>query len=65
MTLFSCGLAWILGLALGIKSLKQIDISGGQLIGKEYAMAGIAISAFWMVLILAGLLLPIIYYINS
>jgi len=63
--LFSCGLAWILGLVFGIKSLEQINNSEGQLFGKEYAMAGIVVSAVWMVLILAGLLLPALFYVNS
>ncbi len=62
---FSCGAAWILGLAFGIKSLKLICKSKGQLVGREYAMAGIVISAVWMFLVLAALVLPGIYYVNS
>jgi len=65
ITLFSCGLAWILGLVLGTKSLTQIENSQGQLVGKVYAIVGISVSAVWMLLILAGLLLPALYYINS
>jgi len=65
IALFSCGLAWILGLALGTKSLKIIEDSEGQLLGREYAIAGIVISAVWMVLILAVLLLPALFYVNS
>ncbi|MHC4061386.1 MAG: DUF4190 domain-containing protein [Planctomycetota bacterium] len=63
--LFSCGAAWIIGLILGIKSLDQIEHSQGQLLGKEYAVGGIVISAVWMVLILAALLLPALFYVNS
>jgi hypothetical protein len=63
--LFSCGAAWIIGLILGIKSLDQIEHSQGQLLGREYAVGGIVISAVWMVLILATLLLPALFYINS
>ncbi|MHC4619234.1 MAG: hypothetical protein ACYTEQ_15930 [Planctomycetota bacterium] len=65
MALFSCIAAWILGLILGTKSLGQIDSSQGQLTGKEYANVGIATSALWMVVILASILLPAIFYVNS
>jgi hypothetical protein len=50
---------------LGIKSLDLIEHSQGQLLGREYAVGGIVISAVWMVLILAALLLPALFYINS
>jgi hypothetical protein len=63
--LFSCGAAWILGLILGIKSLERIEHSEGQLLGREYAVGGVVISAVWMVLILAVLLLPALFYVNS
>ena len=65
MTLFSCILAWILGLILGIKSLGQIDNSQGQLVGRAYAIAGIAISLAWILSILGGLFFPALYYVNS
>ena len=65
MTVFSCGITWVIGLVLGIKSLGQIKESRGQLVGRGYAIAGIVISAVWMVLVFAGLLLPAIYYVNS
>ena len=65
ITFFSCSLAWILGLALGIKSLEQIESSEGLLLGKEYAMVGIFVSAVWMVLILVALLLPAVFSVNS
>ena len=62
---FSCGLTWILGLVLGIKSLKQIESSEGQSGGREYAIAGISISAAWLLLIFVVLFLPMIYSVNS
>ena len=62
---FSCGLAWILGFVLGIKSLKQIAGSEGQLVGREYAIAGIAISAVWMLIVFMVVFLPMIYCVNS
>lgn len=65
MTLFSCILAWILGLILGIKSLGQIDNSQGLLVGRAYAIAGIAISLAWILSILGGLFFPALYYVNS
>ncbi len=65
MTLFSCILAWILGLVLGMKSLGQIDNSQGQLVGRAYAIAGIAISLAWILSILGGLFFPALYYVNS
>ena len=65
MVAFSCGLAWILGLVLGAKSLGQVKSSEGQLVGREYAIAGIMISTAWMALIFIGLLLPALYYVNS
>ena len=65
MTLFSCILAWILGLVLGIKSLGQIDNSQGLLVGRAYAIAGIAISLAWILSILGGLFSPALYYVNS
>jgi len=65
VALFSFGLAWVLGLALGIQSLKRIENSRGRLLGKQYALGAIVISAAWMVLILAGLLLPMLFYVNS
>ena len=64
-TFFSCILAWILGLVLGIKSLGQIDNSQGQLVGRAYAIAGIAISLAWILSILGSLFFPVLYYVNS
>ena len=65
ITFFSCSLAWILGLALGVKALQQIENSQGQLTGREYAIVGISISVVWMVLILAGLFMPAFFSVNS
>ena len=62
---FSCGLAWILGIILGLKALKQIESSQGQLVGREYAIVGIFTSALWMLLIFMVLFLPMIYCVNS
>jgi hypothetical protein len=64
-TLFSCGVTWILGLALGMKSLERIKNSEGQLVGRGYAVVGISASAVWMILVLAALILPALYYVNS
>ena len=64
-TFLSCILAWILGLVLGIKSLGQIDNSQGLLVGRAYAIAGIAISLAWILSILGGLFFPVLYYVNS
>lgn len=65
MTFFSCVVAWILGLILGIKSLGQIENSHGQLAGKEYAIMGIAISMAWALFLFGGLFLPLLFYVNS
>lgn len=65
ITFFSSSLAWILGLVLGVKSLEQIENSQGQLTGREYALVGVSISAVWMVLILAALLMPAFFSVNS
>jgi len=65
ITLFACSLAWILGLIFGIKSLEQIETSQGQLLGREYAVVGICVSVIWMIVILAGLLLPASFSVNS
>jgi len=65
ITFFSSSLAWILGLVLGVKSLEQIENSQGRLTGREYALVGVSISAVWMVLILAALLMPAFFSVNS
>jgi uncharacterized membrane protein len=62
---FSYGIAWILGLASGVKSLEQIENSEGQLHGKEYAIVGIVTSAVWLFLILVCFFLPTIFSVNS
>jgi uncharacterized membrane protein len=63
--LFSYGIAWILGFASGVKSLKQIESSEGRLYGKEYAFVGIVTSAVWLFLILVCFFLPTIFSVNS
>jgi hypothetical protein len=65
LALFSGGVPAMLGFILGMKSLEQIDNSEGQLLGREYAIAGVAISVVWIVLVLLGLLLPALFSINS
>jgi len=65
ITFFSSSLAWILGLVLGVKSLEQIENSQGRLTGREYALVGVSISAVWMGLILAALLMPAFFSGNS
>jgi uncharacterized membrane protein len=62
---FSYSIAWILGLASGVKSLEQIKNSEGQLYGKEYAIVGVVTSAVWMFLILVCFFLPTIFSVNS
>ena len=62
---FSCGLTWVLGLGLGMKSLRRIDDSDRRLIGREYAFIGIIVSVAWMLTVFVGLLLPMIYCVNS
>ena len=65
IAIFSCGLTWMLGLISGVKSLRQIESSEGQLIGRPYAVIGIVASAVWMMLIFMVLFLPMIYCVNS
>jgi hypothetical protein len=65
VAVFSCGIAWVLGLILGGKSIEQIDASEGRLLGKEYAVAGAVASAAWMILIVVGVLMPALFCINS
>ena len=65
MSPLSYSVAWILGLAFGVKSLEQIEKSEGQLLGKEYAIIGIVTSAVWMFLILVCFLMPAIFSVNS
>jgi hypothetical protein len=63
--ILSCGAAWILGLIFGVTSLEQIDGADGRLVGREYATAGIVVSAAWMILIVTGLLMPALFCVNS
>lgn len=65
MTAFSCSVAWILGLVLGMISLEQIRNSEQHLIGKAYAVVGISISALWIALLVVCFLLPALFYVNS
>lgn len=65
MVIFSCGVASILGLLLGVRSLEQIRNSEDKLIGREYAIVGTVTSAVWLFLVFVGLFLPTIHSINS
>ena len=65
ITFFSCSLAWLLGLVLGVKALQQIENSQERLTGREYALVGISISAVWMILLLVALPMPAFFSINS
>jgi TctA family transporter len=65
MTAFSCSVAWILGLVLGMKSLEQIRNSEQHLIGNTYAVVGISISAIWIALLVVRFLLPALFYMVS
>jgi hypothetical protein len=53
------GIVWILGLVFGLIALNRINKSGGQLKGKGFAIAGIAVSSAGLavVLTLVGVLL--------
>jgi TctA family transporter len=65
MTAFSCSVAWILGLVLGMISLEQIRNSEQHLIGNAYAVVGISISAIWIALLVVRFLLPALFYVVS
>jgi hypothetical protein len=65
MTAFSCSVAWILGLVLGMISLEQIPNSERHLIGNAYAVVGISISAIWIALLVVRFLLPALFYVVS
>jgi len=56
--LFAYGPAWILGLAFGIKSLRKINNSNGQLLGKRYAITGISTSLVVMFTVLFTVFVP-------
>jgi hypothetical protein len=65
ITAFSCSIAWILTLILGMKSFEQIWNSEQHLIGRAYAVVGISISALWMALLAVRFLLPALLYVVS
>lgn len=65
MSAFSYSVAWILGLILGLKSLEQISSSEELLVGRVYAVVAIAVSAVWMIVMVARFLLPALFYVNS
>jgi uncharacterized membrane protein len=65
VSFFSCVIAWILGLASGLKSLEQIENSDGRIHGKEYAIVGIVTSVVWLLLIFVCYFLPTIFSVNS
>ena len=65
VAIFSCGPAWILAVLLGTRALKVICQSQGRLVGREYALAAIVISAAWMIHVFVALLLPALFSINS
>lgn len=58
--LFSCGLTALFGLALGIIALVKVKNSQGRLTGSGLAIAGIVVSAIFLVLlpVFAAMLLP-------
>jgi len=56
-----CGITGLIGLVLGIIALVSINKSQGKISGKGFAIAGICVSAFMLLLaipIMAGLFLP-------
>ena len=65
MTAFSCSVARIMALILGMKSLEQIPNSEQHLIGRTYAVVGISISTLWMALLVVRFLLPALFYVVS
>jgi hypothetical protein len=65
MTAFSCSVAWILGLVLGMISIEQIRNSEQHLIGTAYAVVGISISALWIALLVIHFLMPALFYAVS
>ena len=65
MAAFSCSVAWILGLVLGMISLEQIRSSEKHLIGTAYAVVGISISALWIALLVVHFLMPALFYVVS
>ena len=65
MTAFSCSVAWILGLVLGMISIEQIRNSEQHLIGTAYAIVGISISALWIALLVIRFLMPALFYAVS
>ncbi len=65
MTAFSCSVAWILGLVLGMMSFEKIRNSEKHLIGTAYAVVGISISAIWFILLVVRFLLPALFYAVS
>jgi len=65
IAVFSFGPAWALGLILGVKALERIRHSQGRLMGTEYALAATYIAAAWILFILAALVFPAIFYVNS
>jgi hypothetical protein len=65
MTAFSCSVAWILGLVLGMISIEQIRNSEQHLVGTAYAVVGISISAIWIALLMVRFLMPALFYAVS
>lgn len=65
MVVLSCAVAWILGLALGAKSLVQIGTSERQIAGREYAIVGIVVSTMWMLVVFICIFMPALYSVNS
>jgi len=58
--LFSCGITALVGLVLGIVALVRIKRSEGRLAGDGFAIAGIIVSALFLLtgMVLAGMMLP-------
>jgi prepilin-type processing-associated H-X9-DG protein len=59
--LFTCGIAALIGLILGIIAMVKVKNSGGRLGGNGIALAGVIVSGiflFMLPFILAGMLLP-------
>ena len=55
----------VLGLCFSVKALESIECRSDGLLGKDCAVTAAVISASWLILILAGVVMPALFYVNS